>query len=107
MQDIQVGAPDFDNRFLIKGNDEFTIQGIFSNEKLRQLLLRQSDVVLHLLDNEGVFNEPIRKGYAMVYYVSETVVKEKEQLDSLLETFQTLIDQLLRMNSIKTLEAVD
>jgi len=31
-QDIEIGDKDFDNKFLIKGNEEFKIQSILSNE---------------------------------------------------------------------------
>ena len=103
-QDVQIGDRDFDRRFLVKGNDEFTIQRIFSDHNLRRLMLEQSDVVLHLLDSEGVFNEPIGKGNAMLYFISEAVVRKKEQLDSLLKMFKTLVDQLTKTNSIKPLK---
>jgi len=54
VQDLQIGDPVFDRRFLVKGNDEFTIQRIFSDHNLRRLMLEQNEVVLHLLDSDAL-----------------------------------------------------
>ena len=39
MQDIEVGYPEFDDEFIIKGNDEKTKNNwnFFSNDKIREL----------------------------------------------------------------------
>jgi len=104
-QDIQVGDVVFDKKFMIKGNNEYKIQTIFSNKVLQKLLLQQDDIQLQILDKEGVFSEQIKEGNAMLYYISEKVVKEKEQLNSLLKIYQILIDQLTKTNSIKPITA--
>src|SRR5271165_22032 len=36
MQDIEVGAPDFDEAFIIKGNDESKVVRLFSDTRIRQ-----------------------------------------------------------------------
>jgi hypothetical protein len=35
MQDIEVGEPEFDEAFIIKGNDEHRVQVLFSDPKIR------------------------------------------------------------------------
>lgn len=104
-QDIQIGDKVFDKRFMIKGNVEFKIQTLFSNEIIKGLILAQSDIHLQILDKEGIFNEPIQDGNVMLYYISETVVKEIEQLNSLLKLYTTLVDQLTKLSSAKPLKA--
>lgn len=100
-QDIEIGDKVFDKRFMVKGNDEFKIQTLFSNEIIKNLLLAQSDIHLQILDKEGIFDEPIQDGNIMLYYISETVVKEIAQLNSLLKLYTNLIDHLTKLSSIK------
>ncbi len=104
-QDIRVGDKIFDNKFMIKGNDEYKIQTIFSNQTINNLILSQEDIHLQILDKVGIFDEPIQEGNAMLYYISETLVKEKEQLNLLLKLYQTLIDQLTKTSSMKPMKA--
>lgn len=102
-QDIKIGDRDFDRKFILKGNNESLIQLIFSNENLKSKLIEQDDLIIQLLDKEGIFDEPIQEGNAMLYYISENLIHEKEQLNSLLDLFQSLMDQLIKTNSIKTI----
>ena len=105
-QDIQVGDKEFDKKFIIKGNDEFKIQTIFSDKSFKKIILSQEDIQLQILDKEGIFDEKIQEGNVLLYYISETIIKEKEQLNSLLKLYQTLIVQLKKtcsMNPIKPL----
>ena len=106
-QDIQVGDKEFDKKFIIKGNDEFKIQTIFLDKSLKKIILSQEDIQLQILDKEGIFDEKIQEGNVLLYYISETIIKEKEQLNSLLKLYQTLIVQLKKtcsMNPIKPLD---
>ncbi len=103
-QDIQTGDKAFDDKFMIKGNNEFKIQSIFSNKILKNLLLKQKDILLEILEKNGIFDEPINDGYLMLYYISESVVKDKVHLDALLELYITLIDQLIKTKSINTIK---
>ena len=41
MQDIEVGDPEFDEAFIIKGNDEARVRELFADPKLRPLILAQ------------------------------------------------------------------
>jgi hypothetical protein len=101
LQDIQVGDEVFDKRFLIKGNDEFKIQTIFSNLELQELLLAQSDVQLQLIDTKGIFDEPIQDGNVLLYYLSETLVEDTDQMNDLLRMYQLLINQFTKTSSIE------
>lgn len=104
-QDIQIGDKAFDKRFMIKGNDEFKVQTLFSNEIIKSLILAQSDIHLQILDKEGIFNEPVQEGNAMLYYISETVIKKIDQLNSILKLYTTFVDQLTKLSSAKPIKA--
>src|SRR3954464_14073976 len=55
MQDIEVGDPDFDEAFIIKGNDESAARKLFADPKIRVLLHAQPKVRLTVKDSEGWF----------------------------------------------------
>src|SRR5271165_4603234 len=44
MQDIEVGDPEFDDAFIIKGNDEGKVCAIFANRKIRQMIQDQPKI---------------------------------------------------------------
>jgi hypothetical protein len=41
MQDIEVGDPEFDEAFIIKGNDERKVYDLFANPNIRQMIQEQ------------------------------------------------------------------
>jgi hypothetical protein len=55
MQDIEVGEPDFDEAFIIKGNDEDRVRVLFSEPKIRQMIEDQPQIRLEVRDSEGWF----------------------------------------------------
>ena len=45
-QDIEVGDPDFDEAFIIKGNEEDGVRGLFFDPKIRQMIQDQPKIRL-------------------------------------------------------------
>ena len=70
-QDILIGDKEFDKRFVIKGNEEFKIQMLFSNKIIREILLSQKDLYLEIMEEYGIFDEKIKEGYSMAIYISQ------------------------------------
>jgi hypothetical protein len=59
-QDIEVGDPDFDRQFMIKGNNEKLIKEMLQNAKIKKLLLAQPEVHFALTpENELLFAVPV------------------------------------------------
>ncbi len=54
-QDIEVGDPEFDEAFIIKGTDEFKVRALFANPKIRQMIQTQPNFRLDVKDSEGWF----------------------------------------------------
>jgi hypothetical protein len=103
-QDIVIGDREFDKAFLIKGNNDFKIQQLFSNTSIRKLVLSQKDIRLEMMDTIGVFDEKIQDGNSLLYFISEDRIKNIEQLNSLYRLFSELLNQLLRISSAKPRE---
>src|SRR5687767_4161231 len=50
MQDIDIGDPEFDHDFVIKGTDEGRVRTLFSSPSLRQLINAQRNIHLTVKD---------------------------------------------------------
>lgn len=54
-EDVLIGVPDFDDRFVIKSHQPSTAQRLFADPILRQLLLNEPDTAVSVLDHSGYF----------------------------------------------------
>ena len=55
MQDIEVGDPEFDEAFIVKGTDEAKVRELFADPEVRSLMLAQPQIRLEVKDSEGWF----------------------------------------------------
>jgi hypothetical protein len=82
MQDIQIGRSEFDEKFMIKGSDEFFVRNLLtSNIQDKLLTLRSLKPVITLDDNGLVVNVP-------------RVLKTEEAYDLLIDSALVIIDRL-------------
>ena len=99
MQDIEVGFEEFDNEFIIKGNDESKLRQLFANPKIRELIEGQKDIHFSVKDDEGWFGPTFPDGVDELAFVVTGVIKDVERLKHLYELFSTTLDELCRMGS--------
>ncbi len=104
LQDIVIGDKEFDRAFLVKGNEEFKIQQLFSGDNLRYQMLSQKDIRLEISDNTNPFDEKIQEGNSLLFYLSEEKIKNIEQLNSLYKLFTELLNQLMKISSAKPIK---
>lgn len=100
-QDILIEDKSFDKKFMLKGNDEFKIQLIFSNHSIQQLLLNQELIRLDLTDGEGLFGEKAQDGNMMLYYISDKKLTTIDQLYELKTFIEQMLDVLTKNGSAK------
>ena len=62
MQDVEIGAPEFDDAWIIQGNSPAKLRQFFADEDLRRQLSDLSDWELTLQDDEGAFDRPDEDG---------------------------------------------
>ncbi|KYK22332.1 hypothetical protein AYK25_02720 [Thermoplasmatales archaeon SM1-50] len=93
MQDIEIGYDYFDNDYIIKGNDEILLRKVFQNHKLRNLIEKQSRILLEIKDNEGRFGPKFKDDTSELYFVKTGVIKDKETLKNLFKLFVKIIDE--------------
>lgn len=100
-QDILVGDKQFDKQFMIKGNDEYKIQLLFSDHSIKKLLSELKVVRLEITDGEGLFDEKVQEGNSMLYFLSEEKVKNVQQLNKIYQLFAELLDALKSTSSMQ------
>jgi hypothetical protein len=99
MQDIEVGDPEFDEAFIIKGNDEGKVCGLFANPKIRQMIQDQPKIRLDVKDSEGWFGPKFPEDVDELHFEVLGVIKVVERLKALFDLFATVLDQLCRIGS--------
>lgn len=80
MQDIQIGDPQFDQAFIIKGNQPELIRKLFRSEELRKTMLRSSKVDIWLHDRMYLHGDRCPEGLAQVYFETTGIEKSTDQL---------------------------
>jgi hypothetical protein len=99
MQDVEVGQPDFDRDFIIKGTDEGKLRQLFANSKIRELIAGQKDIDFSVKDDEGWFGPHFPDGVDELDFRVLGVIKDIERLKHLYELFAATLDELCRIGS--------
>jgi hypothetical protein len=99
MQDIEVGDPDFDEAFIIQGNDESRVRDLFAHPFIRQTIQAQPKIQLELKDNEAWFGQRLPDSADVLHFQVIGVIKDVERLKALFDLFAAVLDQLCRIGS--------
>ena len=98
-QDVEIGHPEFDRDFIIKGTDEGKLRQLFANPRIRALIEGQKGIDLSVKDGEGWFGAKFPDGVDELGFVVVGVIKDVERLKQLYELFGETLDELCRMGS--------
>jgi hypothetical protein len=101
MQDIEVGDPEFDEAFIVKGNDEYRIRELLAGPRLRALFLAQRKIRLVVKDDEGWFGTRFPDGVDELYFRMVGVIKDVDRLTGLFHLFAETLDRLCRIGSAR------
>jgi hypothetical protein len=100
IQDIEVGhSAQFDEDFIIQGNDESKIRTLFANQEIRRLINEQPKIRLELRDDEGFFRKHYPEGVDALYFQVPGVIKDVEQLKRLFDLFAEVLEELNRIGT--------
>jgi len=99
MQDIEVGAKEFDEAFIVQGNHEAKVRQLLSKETIRELISLQPKIDLAVKDDEGWFGPTFPGGVDELQFRAVGRLKDIEQLKGLYELFAAILDELCRMGS--------
>ena len=98
MQDVTVGDPQFDEDFIIKGNDEAKLRRLFADAKLRELISAQPDIHFCVKDDENRFwgGQNFPPDVDELYFQVTGVIKDVDRLKQLFDLFAETLDELCR-----------
>jgi hypothetical protein len=99
MQDITIGHPEFDEEFVIQGNNEDKLRALFKDEHLRGLINMQPQLGLWVRPDQGWFSRIYPEGVDELYYQTHGVLRDLDQLKLLFDLFSVVLDQLCAMDS--------
>jgi hypothetical protein len=99
VQDIEVGDPEFDEAFVVQGNDEARVQTLLADPKLRALIRAQPTIKLSVKDSEGWFGLKFPDDVDELHFQVAGVIKDVEQLKGLFDLFAAVLDRLCRIGS--------
>ena len=99
MQDIEVGDPEFDEAFIIQGNNESRAQNLFGDIRLRALVQAQPAIRLEVKDSEGWFGPKFPENVDELHFLVVGVITDVERLKSLFDLFAAVLEQLCKIGS--------
>ena len=99
MQDIEVGDPEFDEAFIIKGTDEAKVRDLFADPEVRSLIQAQPKIRLEVKDSEGWFGPEFPEDVDELHFQVVGVIKDVERLKALFDLFAAVLDRLCRIGS--------
>ena len=99
MEDIEIGYEEFDNDFIIKGNNKEKLKQIFSNSSIRALIQAQPQISLEIKDDEGYFSKHFPEGVDELYFQVTGVIRDVDRLKELYELFEEVLKELCSMGA--------
>jgi hypothetical protein len=94
MQDVEIGDPQFDDAFVVKGNDESRLVDLFADPKLRALFAALPRMRLEVKDSEGWFGPTFPPDADELYLETRGVLKDLDQLKGCFDVFSALLHRL-------------
>lgn len=99
MQDIEIGHPQFDEDFILQGNDETKVRQLLTNSTIRQLFDVQPTISLEVKDDDGWLNGRFPEGVDQLYFQVTGVIKDVDRLKALYDLFAEILHELTRIGS--------
>ncbi len=97
MQDISIGSEEFDNEFVIEGNDENSIIQILDDDKIKNVLLELHEGSLEIKDISKTKSQKI---FLMQYEICE-LISDTAVLKKMIELINLMLDKLLELRLIR------
>lgn len=97
MQDVPIGDPEFDENFIIQGNDEEKLREIFLIDKIREFISSQNRIHFEIKDDEGRFGTKFPDNVDELYFQAAGIIKDIEKLKELYFLFVLVLNKLCLM----------
>lgn len=100
MQDIKLNNDEFDNQFVLKGNDVFKISWIFESSGVKKHLYNVDKILLEIKDGSGVFKASrYEEGLDELYFERTGILKDIHQLRAIFDLFGEVLEKITELDS--------
>jgi len=96
---VEIGDEEFDTEFVIKGNNESQLRGMFANPRLRELLRAEKSVHFEVCDDEGWFSQKFPEGVDELRFRALGTIKDIDRLKQLFDLFAETLHTLCHIGS--------
>lgn len=103
LQDVQVQDQLFDSQFLIQGNEEQKIRSLFTDLRLRELLLLQPPSQLRVITDSSQFDPEwfVPEGLHTIVYRQDALLEKIDQLQNVYDILTCTLQQLGALGSVR------
>ena len=98
-QDVKIGDAEFDEAFVVRGNEEPKLRRLFADAGLRRWMLAQPKLKFEVRDDEGFFRPRFPEGVDELRFFVPGVIKDVDRLKGLYELFAATLQRLCEMGS--------
>lgn len=100
MQDIQLNNDEFDNQFVLKGNDVFKLSWIFESTEVKKHLYEVDKILLEIKNGEGIFkSRRYEEGSDELYFERAGIIKDLDQLRAIFNLFGAVLEKMTELDS--------
>lgn len=94
MQDIEVGQPEFDDGFIIKGDNDLIIRQVLSDYALKEALLLQEKVTTVIKNKDPLAGTKAAQGELIITQYLTGGIKDTDKLIGMIDTVKLFIEKL-------------
>ena len=95
MQDIEIGYESFDDKFIVKGNNEAFLKRLLHNSDIRRLIAGQKRIKLEIKNAKNSSGSKDDANKDILSFAAAGVIKDKDRLKGLFQLFTKVLDELV------------
>ncbi|MEL6674373.1 MAG: DUF3137 domain-containing protein [Bacteroidota bacterium] len=99
MQDVIVGYPEFDDAFIIQGNDERKLKAFFSHPEIREIISYQPSINLEIRPDAPLFHKKFPEDVNELVFYVPGIIKNLNRLYDLFELFAIVLEHLCEIGT--------
>jgi hypothetical protein len=99
LQDVNVGYPEFDEQFVIRGTHESKLRQLFANPRIRELIMAQPKISFRVDGGERLFWRKFPEGVDELQFIVGGIIKDIDRLKLLYDLFAETLQTLCEMGS--------
>ncbi|MEM7370539.1 MAG: DUF3137 domain-containing protein [Bacteroidota bacterium] len=99
MQDLEVGYKEFDDEFIIQGNDQRKLKMLFSHQRIREIISLQPEIYLESETDQSWLHNPLGEGISELKFQVKGIITNLDRLHDLYDLFADLLNHLCHIGS--------